>query len=119
MRVIGVFARPQPVDQLAVSADGRFAAAASDGAGRLVLVGLLDGRPREDVPFQDARQLAFSPGGALAAAHPGGVAVLPNDGSADYRQVPLGPAFGGGVAFDPDGKHLLATVSIPPPAYSY
>jgi hypothetical protein len=120
MRVIGALARPHPVDQLAVSADGRFAAVASDQAGQLVVVGLQDGRRSEEVPFQDARQLTFAPGGVtLAAAHPGGVSVLPNDGSADYRQIPLGPSFGGGIAFDPDGRHLLTTVTIPPPAYSY
>ena len=33
--------------------------------------------------------------------------------------IDLMPYPSGGVAFDPDGKHLLATVAVPPAAYSY
>ena len=105
MRVIEAFDRP--VQALAVSADGRLLAAAADDGG-LAVWDWADGRllwwVRRPSPLV---QIDFAPDGSWLAACGGGVLNLfrAQDGEA-IRSVGRSV---GGVAYAPDGKHLVAS----------
>jgi len=105
MRVIDGFERA--VRAVAVSADGRFLAAASS---HVLAVWDWAGGERWRAACGSGPQLAFSPDGEWLATCAGNdLQVWPTDGRPPARPaVAPGSPLGGGVAFAPDGKHLVA-----------
>jgi WD40 repeat protein len=124
MRVIEAFTNPGPVDELALSPDGRLLAVA--GAGVLAVWSFPDARQMWEVMYPSVAQLAFSPDGTWLAIGRkdevwAGPAAVPEN-RFSWRIVERGQAggqFGGGVAFDPDGRHLLLTQYVPPSEGDY
>lgn len=118
MRVIGAFDRA--VRAVAMSADGRFLAATSDGHSLILQdwVGSELWRTR----CQSDSQLSFSPDGFwLASCSTTDLQIWGTDGRPALRPpVSPGLPFAGGVAFAPNGKHLVASRngSLSPPAIS-
>src|SRR5205823_6603542 len=125
MRVIETFTHPGPVDEIALSPDGRLVAAAGNGV--FAVLGLTDARRVWEAPFPPVAQLAFSPDGTwMAAGYRDRLRNQVRAGPVErpeqprsWRVVESESGFGGGVAFDPDGRHLLVTQIVPPPAYTY
>lgn len=105
MRVIEAFDRP--VRAVTVSADGRLLAAASDGGG-LAVWDWADGRllwwVRRPSPVV---QIDLGPGGSWLAACGGGVLNLFR--TADGEVIRSVGRSAGGVAYAPDGRHLVAS----------
>jgi WD40 repeat protein len=109
MRVIDAF--NAAVHALAVAPDGRFLAAASD-RGEIVVWDWMTAAERNRVRHHfPAVQLAFAPDSAWWAAAGNGPDSVQLHGLDQYLLVQLPPGaereFAGGVAFAPDGKHLV------------
>lgn len=103
------------VHALAVSTDGRFLAAAS-AAGDVAVWNWATGAERDSTKREiPPSQITFAPDSAWWASTANGpIEVLGLDRHLQVRVPPAhGRAFAGGVAFAPDGKHLVASEQTP------